>query len=116
LKLGIVGSRTFDNYNLLEKEIFNQISLEAIECVISGGARGADTLAEKFADKYNIPKMIYKANWDKYGNIAGFLRNNDIVKNSDFIIAFWNGRSRGTQDTMTKAQASNKKLWIVRLD
>lgn len=112
VKLAIVGSREFNDYEILKNNI-NNLDLE-IECIISGGSKGADTLGEKYADEMNIPKIIYKPDWNKHGRIAGLIRNNDIINNCDYVIAFWNGISSGTLDSINKAKHLNKKLLIVK--
>lgn len=110
-KLAIVGGRDFDNYSLLKEEI-NELKLN-ISLIISGGALGADKLGEKYADTHNIPTQIYYPNWKEYGKRAGAIRNKLIVENSDYIIAFWNGISKGTKITIDLAKKCNKKLKII---
>ena len=74
-------------------------------------ANGADKIAEVFAKKFNIPIEIIRADWS-IGKQAGVIRNTEIVKKSDFIIAFWDGISKGSKDSITKAKKLNKKLFI----
>jgi hypothetical protein len=114
LKVGIIGSRNFDDYDLLEESILEIVKLEDIDAIISGGARGADTLAEKFAVKHNKIKVIFKPNWIRYRSQAGFLRNTDIVETSDILIAFWDGKSSGTKDSISKAEKRNIPLYIIK--
>lgn len=96
LHLAVVGSRSFENYKFLE----NTLNKENIFKIISGGARGADSLAEKYAKLNSIPIEIIKPNWNKYGRRAGVIRNASIVKNANHVIAFWDGTSRGTLSTI----------------
>ena len=114
MKLAIVGSRTFHDYEILKRNIISVISINKISEIISGGAIGADTLAERFADEYHIKKTIIKPEWNKYGRGAGLIRNTEIVKQSDFVFAFYK-KSKGTKDTIEKALKSNTPLFIVLL-
>lgn len=111
-KIAIIGGRTFTDYNFAENEINKIINHNDISCVISGGARGADKIAEKYAILYNIPTEIIIPDWS-IGRHAGFIRNSDIVNKSDIIIAFWNGISKGTLDSIKKAKKANKEMYII---
>jgi len=114
--IGVVGSRTFDDYEMLEKTLLPIVEKKQKEgypiFIVSGGARGADSLAEKFADKYELGKVIYFALWDVYGKSAGYIRNADIVNMSDEIVAFWDGVSKGTKHSIDLARTKGKKVTI----
>ena len=99
-KLAIIGSRDFTDYDLL-KEKADSLNPSII---ISGGASGADYLAERYAKKNNKPIKIYHADWQRHGRAAGPIRNKEIVKNSDHILAFWDGESRGTLSSINLAK------------
>lgn len=107
--IGVVGGRNFNDYQLLTEVLSNH----QISKIISGGARGADSLGERYAKENGIEVEIYRPDWDKYGKSAGFLRNTTIVENSEIIIAFWDGKSHGTQDTINKCKKSGKEVIIV---
>ncbi len=112
MKLAIIGSRNFNDYKSFENYI-NQIrQTYTIECIVSGGAKGADALAERYAKENNIPIEIYYPDWDKFGKSAGYIRNNDIWQNADMGIAFWDGISTGTSHSFKIAKKQNKKLFI----
>lgn len=114
MKLAIVGGRDFKDYSLLQNTILEYLTpLEYITTIISGGAKGADTLGTDFADNYRIKKVIYLPDWEKFGKAAGFIRNQLIVDACDMVLAFWDGKSRGTQDTITKAKKAKKPTFIV---
>ena len=109
--LGIVGSRKFTDWDTFQTAmclISPQITL-----VVSGGAKGADTLGELWADRQGIKTKIIKPDWKKHGKQAGFIRNGEIVAESDIIIAFWDGQSQGTQDSITKAKMYKKPTVII---
>ena len=110
-KVAIVGSRGFNDYELLSERLKNHAG--NISEIISGGAKGADSLAEMFADEYGVKKTIFKAEWDKFGRSAGIIRNKDIVKNCDVLIAFWDGKSKGTKNSIDLAISQNKKVTIL---
>ena len=97
MKLAIVGSRTFNNYDLLLDFIQDNYDIEEITHIVSGGARGTDALSERFAEEFEKEKIIFPANWKKYGKKAGFLRNIDIIKTCDECVCFWDGESHGTK-------------------
>lgn len=111
-KILVVGGRDFK-----DKAVLKQI-LSNIPCcfaLISGGAKGADTLAEKWAKKNNIKTIIIKPNYAKHGSKkAPHIRNQKLVNMSDRVIAFWNGKSRGTKSTIDKAKHGKKPTKIIR--
>lgn len=113
MKVAIIGSRSFSDYDFFVKEIESAVPISDITAIVSGGARGADSLGARFGQDYVIPTEIYMADWQKHGKAAGFIRNSEIVKNSDIIVAFWDGQSRGTQDTMQKARKKEVPVWVV---
>jgi len=104
MRLGIVGSRDFTDFDFMEQHIFQNFKVDYITAIVSGGAMGADILAERFADKYKIPTLIYEPKWATYGKKAGYMRNIDIVKNSDHLLAFWDGKSKGTSHSINLAK------------
>lgn len=112
MKIGIVGSRTFLDYELVKKALAEYLSKHDDLIIVSGGAAGADSLGERFADENGLQKIIFKPNWKKYGKIAGVVRNRTIVNESDLIIAFWDSKSRGTRSTISLAKTSNKKVVV----
>jgi len=82
--------------------------------IISGGARGADSLAEQFAQEYSYVVKIFHAEWDKYGKSAGYRRNIDIVNNCNLLVAFWDGTSRGTKHSIDIATKQGKPVIIFK--
>lgn len=112
MKLAVIGSRTFNNYHQMKVCIDQLRKKYRISCIISGGANGADKLAERYAAENNIPIEIYQPEWDKFGKSAGFIRNNTIWNNSDFGIAFWDGCSVGTKHSFNIAKKQKKELFI----
>lgn len=112
MKLAIIGSRSFDDYNLL-KQICDKIHTKyVITEIVSGGAKGADLLGERFANEYAIKTNIFIPDWNRHGKSAGFIRNNDIVNHSDLVLAFWDGVSKGTNHSINIAKKTNKPIII----
>ena len=76
--------------------------------IISGGAYGPDTFAEEYAGNNNIPCVVYRPDYSKYGRAAPHMRNTEIVLDCTHIIAFWDTKSKGTHNTIKKAKARGK--------
>lgn len=102
MKIAIVGSR---EYKDLPKVVSYVIALPPDTIIVSGGARGVDQAAEHAAGCAGLQKIIYPADWSKYGKKAGYLRNIDIVNAADKLVAFWDGKSKGTQHSINLAKA-----------
>lgn len=113
MSLGVVGSRNFSDYELLEQKLQECNQLSPIKLIVSGGAKGADQLSERFAKENNIETLIFYPDWDKHGKRAGPIRNKQIIQHSDKIVAFWDGYSRGTKSSIDLAEKYNKPLEIV---
>lgn len=105
MKVAIIGSRD------LEVNIEQYIPY-GTTIIISGGARGIDSLAEKYADENNIEKIVFKPNYEKYGRRAPLLRDKLIVDEAELIIAIWDGKSLGTKFTIDYAKKKGKKIEI----
>lgn len=115
MKLLITGSRKFDNsIGIMEaiKQVEN-LQGQKITMLLHGGATGADTLAQQWAEENNIPTQILKPDYEKHGGkIAPLLRNNELVKRADCTLAFYaKNRTGGTWYTSKKTIASNKPLY-----
>jgi len=111
--IGVVGSRKFTDYAKLEKVLDSLNKIRPISLIVSGGAEGADTLAEKWAEERGVPKLIFPAEWEKYGKAAGPIRNKDIVSNSDRIVAFWDGKTPGTASTVEISKKAGKPVITI---
>ena len=103
MKLAIVGSRKFTNLDI------SKFINEKVREVITGGAIGIDTLAERYADKNKLSKSIIRPEYDKYGKSAPIIRNKEIVERADKILAIWDGKSKGTKFTIEYA-----KKWVKK--
>ena len=122
MKIIIAGSRSFTDWNRLEKEVLqilteykkqgHVLTKDTVE-IVSGGARGADTLAEQFAGKYNLKLKIFKADWDRLGKSAGYARNVEMANYADILIAFWDCKSKGTNHMMNIMLKLNKPDHVI---
>lgn len=111
-KVIIAGSRDFKNYNLLKEKcdkIFSNIK-QPIE-IVSGCARGADTLGEKYAEEKGYPIKKFPADWDNLGKKAGILRNIEMGDYADALVIFIKNSSRGSTDMLNRAR---KKGLLIR--
>lgn len=118
MNIGVVGSRTFHNYSFMQL-VLNRVTLNVMEqplTIISGGAKGADSLAKQYCEAVGIQIIEILPDWNKYGKSAGPIRNKEIVERSDYIIAFWDGKSRGTKYTIDMAERVGKKVFIYWKD
>ncbi len=107
----VVGSRTFGDYSLLCKTLDTHRS--QFRAIVSGGAMGADSLAARYARENCIPLTELRPDWKAHGVGAYLVRNTDIVAGADYVIAFWNGKSPGTRDTIRKAVNAGKRVQII---
>jgi len=114
MKFGVVGSRLFNDYSYLKNILSYYLKLNLIDCVVSGGAKGADLLAKQFAKENNIPYKEFLPKWNIYGKSAGYKRNVQIVKHSDIIVAFRTkiSENKGTNHTIKIAEEQGKEIVI----
>lgn len=109
MKLAIIGSR-----NCPPIDIASHLKYIP-DTIVSGGARGADTYAKEFAIKHNLKLIEFLPDYKKYGRKAPLVRNKLIVENCDCMIAFWDGKSRGTKYTLDYATKLGKPTKIVQI-
>lgn len=111
----IAGSRTFSDYMLLERtmdRLLRDVSEDIV--IISGRARGADTLGERYARERGYEVWEYPADWKKYGKSAGFLRNRAMARDADALVAFWDGESRGTENMISLARRQGLRVRVLK--
>lgn len=127
--IGVIGSRNFVDYDKIN-EVLSKLNEKYELIIVSGGANGADSLGEKWADENHCETMIFHADWKdlsqpdariktnkygiKYDANAGFRRNKEIVDNSDLVIAFWDGKSPGTKNSIDYANKTNTRVIIYK--
>lgn len=98
MKVAVVGSRS-----ITKADISRYIPPDT-DLIISGGAIGVDKLAEEYADKKGIKKLILYPEYELYGKSAPLIRDKLIVDHADLVIAVWDGASRGTEFTISYAK------------
>ena len=115
LKVIIAGGRDFTNRNQAATEIYNLVEAHNLPdtfTVISGGARGADKVGEYLAELWDLPLEIYPANWDKHSKSAGYIRNKQMGDIADVLVAFWDGKSKGTMHMINTMKQQHKPVFV----
>jgi hypothetical protein len=117
MKVIIAGSRTIIDPLELEKAITaSGIYMTGdITEVVCGNAKGADELGKLYAAWHNIPIKYFLPDWEAHGKAAGPIRNSEMVNccgTDDWLLALWDGKSKGTQDTIKKANAKGLKVYV----
>ncbi len=108
MKLMIAGSRSITKFDLSK-----YVPLE-VDTIISGGANGIDTLAEKYADEHRLSKFILRPRYDIYGRAAPLKRNEEMVNIADTVLVIWDGKSRGAEYTIKYTKKTNKPLILIQ--
>ena len=117
MKVAIVGSRSITDYDLVSRFIQECYDFNSeYDKIISGGARGVDTIAEKFAETHKIRTVIFSPDWEQYGKNAGFIRNADIIGKCDICIAIWDGFSSGTKNDIELCEEMKKPCYIFNVN
>lgn len=110
MKVIIAGSR-----GIIDKNIVNQAIKDSgfkISEILCGCAKGVDDLGRQYGKENDIPVVEYPANWTKYGNAAGIMRNIVMSKKCDALIAVWDGKSRGTKHMIECIEKLNLPKYV----
>ena len=110
MRLIIAGGRDFDDVELMFDSLLDYFP----KCVVSGTARGADRLGERWAVNHGVHVVQMPANWDEDGKAAGYRRNERMARYATHLVAFWNGESRGTKHMIDIARREGLVVKIVR--
>ncbi len=120
MKLAIIGSRTATDYSVLTQALDGRYGIcmssdgaYIVTEVISGGARGADSLGARWANERGIKLTEFIPDWERYGKRAGFVRNQDIIAAADVVLCLWDGLSKGTANSLSIAKRLKKPTLIV---
>lgn len=116
MKIIIAGTRTCED----TKHLYHGLKASGINCdliteVISGKAKGADTLGETYAKMFGIRVKSFPADWNQHGKRAGFIRNQEMANycsTEDTLLALWDGQSKGTLDMISKANKKGMNVYI----
>jgi len=112
MKVAIVGSRNFNDYDKMCEVLFEEIGPSQDE-IISGGANGADKLAEQFAKEHDFKFTEFPANWKGYGKNAGRIRNAEMVAQADRVISFWDGVSTGSKHMIESSREHGLQVLVI---
>ena len=108
----VAGSRSVTEQSVVDATILACCWTPTV--IISGTARGVDTLGENWARANSVPVERFPADWDLYGKRAGYLRNEEMARNAEALVAIWDGQSRGTLHMITIARAAGLKVYVHR--
>lgn len=111
-RVAVVGSRKYPDLGFVREFVRRLARRDPSATVVSGNAPGVDRAAEIEARAVGLDVVSLKADWDSHGRAAGFIRNGEIVQQCDVVAAFWDGSSRGTADTVGKAEAAGKPVSV----
>lgn len=109
ITIAVIGSRGFSDYKTLSEELDKY----AIDCIVSGGAKGADSLARRYANERNIRIVEHLPDYAKYQRRAPLVRNELIIADADLIIAFWDGVSTGTAHAIGLARKNKREVKVL---
>jgi hypothetical protein len=117
MRIIIAGSRTFTDYktfcfvcdDIIRKEEWDEVE------IVSGGAKGADKMGERFANSSDYKLTVFPADWETNGKKAGYLRNQEMAHYSDALIAFWDGESKGTKHMINIARERALEVYVHKI-
>ena len=114
-KVVIGGCRDYADYEFFKLRIDEILQNEKAEIIIiSGHCSGVDLMGERYAAENGFKVEMFLPEWKKYGRAAGPIRNEKMVECADLVVAFWDGRSRGTKSLIKYAQSRKKE--VVKID
>lgn len=114
-RIVIAGCRDYNNYNEAKKyidECISDIKKDNTIIILSGGSNGADKIGERYAKENGFQIELFLADWKRFGKSAGPKRNKLMAEATDYVICFWDGKSRGTKSMIEYAQMYDKPLKI----
>lgn len=108
----IAGSRNIEDYEIVRLAVEESGWWPQITEIVSGGARGVDRLGERLGKRNNMPIRIFPADWLTHGKSAGYKRNRQMAEYADFLVAVWDGKSRGTLNMIEEMRTLDKPVYI----
>lgn len=121
VKIIIAGSRNFNDYEVVRKnaaELVSEIKSSHEDPffeIVSGGAKGVDSLGERFAGEEGFELVVFPANWSKYGRGAGPKRNAEMADYATHLLSFWDGNSKGTKSMINLAKKKGLTVNIITI-
>ena len=113
MKVIIAGSRDIVDEHTVRIALSNAgYSTQDVSEIVSGGARGVDTVGELIADNHDIPVKRFPAEWNKYGKRAGMIRNKEMARYADALVAIWDGQSKGTKSMIEIMKNMDKYVHV----
>lgn len=115
-KLVVAGSRSFADFDRLSADLdylLSKKSPDEVE-IVSGGASGADALAERYARSRGLAFRAFPADWRRWGKLAGPIRNRQMADYGSAVVVYWDGRSRGSADMISSASAAGLRVVVRR--
>lgn len=115
-KLIVAGSRTFSDYDRMAADLDRLLINKKPYVIICTGAcpRGADALAARYARERGLELREFPANWDRWRKNAGPIRNRQLADYGDALVAYWDGRSRGTASMIHEATIASLRVVVRR--
>ena len=110
MKIAVIGSR-----NMVVNDLEDYLPQEVSE-IVSGGAKGIDACAKEYANEKGLKLTEFLPEYEKYKRGAPLKRNIQIIEYSDEVVAFWDGKSRGTKYVIEQCEKRNKKITIFNLE
>jgi hypothetical protein len=113
IKLIVAGCRDYDNYFVVHEELFKLNLKPGKVEIVSGHASGVDSLGERFAKDHDLDLKLFPADWDGLGKKAGYVRNEQMAQYGDALLAFWDGKSKGTKHMIDLATKHGLKVKVI---
>lgn len=118
IRVIVAGGRDFDDYELLQQSLGAILSNSKYAfnsfTIVSGGAKGADFLGERYAKENDFKLETYPAKWEEHGKSAGPIRNKMMAQVSQIAVVFWDGESKGSRNMINNALEHGLELHVIR--
>lgn len=115
MRVLVCGGRDYDDYDYFKTVLSAlQVKHDGFDVIIHGAAKGADTMADTYAQRHLIPTLRFPADWDAHGRAAGPIRNQEMLRDGkpDLVVVFPGGR--GTASMVTLAKAAGVEIFDAR--
>lgn len=110
----VAGGRDFNEYHIAYRGIHDTImEINDDVTIVSGCAKGADTIGEVYALTHDLPLIRFMADWKAHPKAAGPIRNAKMAEVGTDLLAFWDGESKGTKDMINKARNKGLNVTII---